>query len=104
MLIGDEIKLSIAEHFGTSSYILRRRLYTISVYVICHEKLSLLSPNYLGLRIMLNTIYDGSQGQIRQYMVVLWTASLLLFIISALKGRRTWLDYIQKQYEKIAEG
>jgi ABC-2 type transport system permease protein len=52
------------------------------------KKLSLLSPNYLGLRIMLNTIYEGSQVQIRNYMAILWTASLFLFIISALRGRR----------------
>lgn len=52
------------------------------------KKLSLLSPNYLGLRIMLSTIYEGRQEQIIKYMAILWTASLLLFIISAFKGRR----------------
>lgn len=53
------------------------------------KKLSLLSPNYLSLRIMLNTIYDGSQVQIRNYMAILWIASLFLFIISAFRGRRS---------------
>ncbi|SHI79886.1 ABC transporter permease [Lutispora thermophila] len=53
------------------------------------KKLSFLSPNYLGLRIMLNAIYDGSQSQIRNYMAILWIASLSLLVISAFRGRRS---------------
>lgn len=52
------------------------------------KKLSILSPNYLGLRIMLNTIYEGNQLQVRNYMVILWIVSLALFVVSAFKGRR----------------
>lgn len=89
MLIGDENKtqallsilVPVLTFFG-GGYM---PYHTMSSAV---KKLSLISPNYLGLRIMLNTIYEGSQGQIMQYMAILWTASLLLFIISAFKGRR----------------
>lgn len=52
------------------------------------KKFSILSPNYLGLRIMINTIYEGNKMQVKNYMAILWTISLVLFLVSAFKGRR----------------
>lgn len=53
------------------------------------KKLSFLSPNYMGLRIMLNTIYGGSQAEIIKSVALLWAASFSLVLISAFRGRRS---------------
>lgn len=52
------------------------------------EKLSFLSPNHIGQRIILNSIFEGNAVQTRSYLLILWAASLLMFALSAFKGRR----------------
>lgn len=52
------------------------------------EKLGSISPNYIARKIMFNIIFDGSPIEVKNYLSILWMASISFFALSAVKGRR----------------
>lgn len=49
---------------------------------------SYISPNYMIQNIIFNSIYGGSNKEIQNYLIAIWSITILTFIISSLLGRR----------------
>lgn len=53
------------------------------------ELASYVSPNYMIQQVLFNNIYGGSQIESQNYLIVIWSITIVSFIVSSLIGRRS---------------